>query len=96
MSGLKFQKRTGFPSSIWLRRNRKAVHRFVVDTIVYFSFWSVSSYIINVVIVGVTLQQYVAISMVGTVNTIILARPYGWFLDWWRKKLGPKSPVLSD
>jgi len=96
MSGLKFQERTGFPSSIWLRRNRKAVHRFVVDTIVYFSFWSVSSYIINVVIVGITLQQYVAISMVGTVNTIILARPYGWFLDWGRKKLGPKSPVLSD
>ncbi|MCJ7634476.1 L-alanine exporter AlaE [Candidatus Bathyarchaeota archaeon] len=96
MSGLKLQEKTRFPSSIWMKRNRKAIHRFIVDTSGYFSFWSVSSYIINVLIVKITLEQYLAISIIGTANTIILARPYGWFLDWWRKKLGPKSVFLSD
>lgn len=96
MSKVKLHEKTGFPSKIWLKRNRKAIRRFIVDTTGYFAFWTASSYIINVMIVNITLEQYLAISVLGTVNTVILARPYGWFLDWWRKKFGSKNIILSD
>ena len=96
MGGHKLHEKTRFPSVNWLKKNKKGIQRFIVDTTAYFAFWTVSSYIINVMIVQITLEQYMAISLMGTVNTIILARPYGWFLDWWRKKLGPSSADFLD
>jgi len=60
---------------------RLLVKKYAVDTAAYISFWSGISFVIQVMIVGITFQQLVAGSVIGFVVQIVLGGPFGRYLD---------------
>jgi len=65
---------------------KHAMKRYIVDTFAYIVFWSGITVIIQLFIVGITLEKFVASSLLGLVATILLAGIYGRFLDMIRNK----------
>ena len=65
----------------------RTLYRWAVDTSVYFIFWTLIGYIIQVVVVGITVTQYLSASFIGTIVTLLLVRVYTKFLDYVRYKL---------
>ncbi len=69
------------------------IRKYVTDT----AGWclQVPLYSLQLYISGVTSLENVIKSLAGGLGTTaVLGRPYGYFLDFWRKKFGAK-PVLS-
>ncbi len=75
---LKFS--SGYPGHMLLLK------KFAIDVLAYAIFWSSFSYLIQVFIVGIEWNKYVASSALGWVVTIVLAGPYGRFLDIFRRR----------
>lgn len=67
--------------------NHKSIYRWAVDTFSYLSFWTLIGYVIQVNMVGISVQQYILSSILGTIATLILARPFGKYLDFLRYRL---------
>lgn len=65
---------------------KSIVKRYVVDTIAYILFWSGITVVIQVFIVGISLKQFVASSLLGFIVTVFLGGIYGRFLDLLRSK----------
>lgn len=68
-------------------KRRLRPNKFMIDTFAYMSFWSGFSYIINVMIIGISFDKYFMSSIIGFVLSIFLAGFYGRYLDFCRKKL---------
>jgi signal-transduction protein with cAMP-binding, CBS, and nucleotidyltransferase domain len=62
------------------------VKKFLVDTVAYITFWSGVTFVIQVLIVGLTWGQFVASSTIGFLATLILGGPFGRYLDVFRQK----------
>jgi len=65
---------------------RLLLKRYVVDTVAYISFWSGISFVIQVMIVGLTFQQLVAGSAIGFAVQVALGGPFGRYLDMLRSR----------
>jgi len=66
--------------------HRLLVKKFSVDTLAYMTFWSVFTYIIQVLIVGIELEKFVTSSALGFVLTILLGGLFGRYLDVFRQR----------
>ncbi|MEM2093986.1 MAG: L-alanine exporter AlaE [Candidatus Bathyarchaeia archaeon] len=65
---------------------RLILKRYLVDTVAYISFWSGISFVIQVMVVGLTFQQLVAGSIIGFAVQIALGGPFGRYLDLLRSR----------
>jgi len=65
---------------------RLLLKKYAVDTIAYISFWSGISFVIQVMIVGITFQQLVAGSAIGFAVQVALGGPFGRYLDLLRHR----------
>ena len=66
---------------------RSILKRYFVDTFAYIVFWSGLTVIIQLFIVGIPIDKFVASSILGFILTVILSGLYGRFLDIIRNKL---------
>ena len=62
----------------------------LVDLLGYLIFWTAPNYIVNILFVGVRMDQWLAVSFIGFVITIFLAPPFGRWMDFFRRYFGVK------
>jgi len=60
--------------------------KYAVDTIAYITFWSSISFVIQVLIVGITLQQLVAGTAIGLAVQVVLGGLFGRYMDLLRHR----------
>jgi len=60
--------------------------RYLVDTLAYIVFWSGFTVIIQVLIVGISMEKFVQSSILGFIVTVLLSGLFGRFLDLCRNK----------
>lgn len=65
---------------------RRVLKKYVADTFAYMVFWSGITFLIQVLLLGITIEKFVVSSLLGFVATILLAGIYGQFLDFVRNK----------
>jgi signal-transduction protein with cAMP-binding, CBS, and nucleotidyltransferase domain len=65
-----------------------ALKKYVADTSAQFMFFGTLSVILDVFIVGIAVNQWIASNILGTISTLGLGGVFGTFLDRWRQKLG--------
>jgi len=79
-------------TDIRLRYSRGYMHpmlllkKYAVDTIAYLSFWSGISFVIQVMVLGITFQQLVAGTALGFAVQVVLGGPFGRYLDLLRHR----------
>jgi signal-transduction protein with cAMP-binding, CBS, and nucleotidyltransferase domain len=67
---------------------RLAIKRYIVDTLAYIIFWSWITILIQIGIVDVPIEKFIATSILGFIMTLLLGGLFGRFLDLFRSKLG--------
>jgi len=67
---------------------KMAIKGYIVDTLAYIIFWSWITIVIQIGIVGVPIEKFVATSILGFIMTLLLGGLFGRFLDLFRSKLG--------
>ncbi len=79
-------------TDIRLRYSRGHMHprlwlkKYAVDTIAYLSFWSGISFVIQVMVVGITFRQLVAGTAMGFAVQVAFGGPFGRYLDLLRHR----------
>ncbi len=67
--------------------------KFAVDTFSYMSFWAGFSYLINVQLIGISFEKYIASSIIGFILSLALGGVFGRYIDFCRKKLLRDEPA---
>lgn len=65
---------------------RLAFKRYVVDTLAYIVFWSWITVVVQIYIVGIPVEKFVASSALGFIITMFLGGLFGRFLDTLRAR----------
>jgi CBS domain-containing protein len=65
---------------------RSLLKRYLVDTFAYMLFWSGFTVIIQLFIVGISIDKFVQLSILGFIVTVLLSGLFGRFLDFLRDK----------
>jgi CBS domain-containing protein len=68
-----------------------AFKKYVADTSAQFIFFGSMSLILDVFVVGIAVNQWIASNILGTISTLGLGGLFGAFLDTWRHKLGVEA-----
>jgi len=65
---------------------RSILKRYLVDTFAYIVFWSGFTVVIQVFIVGISMDKFVESSILGFIVTVVFSGLFGRFLDLLRNK----------
>ena len=66
--------------------HRLLMKKFAIDTLAYMTFWSGFAFVIQVLVVGIEWEKFLASSAIGFLLTILLGGPFGRYLDVFRQK----------
>jgi CBS domain-containing protein len=66
--------------------HRLLLKKFVVDIAANFTFWATSDFVINILIVQIDFNKWMAASIIGFIVTVMLGGPFGRYLDIFRQK----------
>lgn len=60
----------------------------MIDLIGYLAFWAAPNYFVNIGLIGIPMNQWLATSVIGFIMTVILAPSFGKWMGLFRRIFG--------